>query len=289
VIDASENLELPKNFRTSSFFPKSNPNIKEPNLEGLPELHMAGSGQFTEAQLINALEYMPADKVVIVDLRKESHGFVNGTPVTWYISRNALNANRTPEQVIKFENELIGNLKQQESITIHKLEKIKDLPNPPKITYVEPKNVKPDLVEKEQELVKRHNLKYVRFFIQDHNAPDPGQVDAFINLVKNLPNDSWLYFHCRAGRGRTTMFMTMYDILKNAPKISLDEIITRQAYLGGKMLTELPAGKDNWKYEPIKDRLNFINLFYDFVSKTKGQEGLRWSDWLESNKPVNKI
>lgn len=288
VEDALDHKDLPKNFRTSSFFPKSKPYAKPPNLEGLPELHIAGSDQFSEIQLLKALEYLPQDKLVIIDLRKESHGFINGIPVSWYISRNSLNEKRTPEQVLHFEKELLNGLKKESEVTIYQIEKIEDLPNPPKIAYVKPNTITVSSVEQEQELVKRHNLKYFRFFVQDFHAPDPGQVDAFLSMARNLPEDSWLYFHCRGGTGRTTTFMTMYDILKNFDKVSLEDIIYRQSFIGGKMLSELPADSHHWKFESQKDRFIFIKLFYQFIRETQGQEGLRWSDWLEAKNKMQK-
>lgn len=289
VLDSLDSSELPERFRTSSFFPNKKTNFKEPNLNGLPELHISGSGQFSEHQLLNALEYMPHNNVIIVDLRKESHGFVNGTPVSWYISRNAINDNRTPEQVLKFEHELLENFKNQETIKISKLEKIKNLPKPPKVIYRDTKPVKVELVEKEQELAKRYNLKYVRFFIPDNRAPDSGQVDAFINLVKNLPEDAWLYFHCRGGSGRSTTFMAMYDIMKNAPKVNLKDILYRQAYLGGKNLYKMPSDLNNWKYKYQKMRFSFLQKFYQYVVETQERQGLRWSEWLESKVADKKI
>lgn len=42
----------------------------------------------------------------------------------------------------------------------------------------------------------------------------PENIDEFIKLYKSLPKDAWLHFHCEAGKGRTTTFLAMYDMMK---------------------------------------------------------------------------
>ena len=67
----------------------------------------------------------------------------------------------------------------------------------------------------EAELAAQKGVMYVRFTATDHLWPDAGEIERFRRFVKTLPKDAWLHFHCVAGEGRTTAFMTMYDMLKN--------------------------------------------------------------------------
>ena len=58
-------------------------------------------------------------------------------------------------------------------------------------------------------------------------------VNYFMDIVKNNPENTWFHFHCKAGVGRTTTFMIMYDIIKNGNEVSLHDIIGRQLLLSG--------------------------------------------------------
>ncbi len=98
------------------------------------------------------------------------------------------------------------------------------------------------------------HARYQRFYIEDFHGPDQASVVKFVNFAKTIPDNTWLYFHCRAGRGRTTTFMSMYDMMKNAKQVTFDEIMDRQLALGGADLRDLPEG--NFKYPmPRKDWL----------------------------------
>ena len=57
------------------------------------------------------------------------------------------------------------------------------------------------------------------------------KVKYFIDFVNNQPENTWLHFHCKAGIGRTTTFMIMYDIVKNCKEVKLNDIIARQVLL----------------------------------------------------------
>ena len=69
----------------------------------------------------------------------------------------------------------------------------------------------------EKELTRELGIRYVRIPATDHIWPDPDTIDQMIALYRRLPKDSWLHFHCEAGKGRTTAFMAMYDMMRNKP------------------------------------------------------------------------
>lgn len=77
----------------------------------------------------------------------------------------------------------------------------------------------------------------------------------FITFVNNQPENSWLHFHCKAGIGRTTTFMIMYDIMKNCNDVSLYDIITRQVILS--KITEKDAAGFY-----LGEHFDFLNSFY---------------------------
>ena len=66
-----------------------------PSTAGMDQLHISGSEQYSEEQfreLAGQLREMAGnDPVYIIDLRQESHGFLNGIPVSWYGNDNEQN------------------------------------------------------------------------------------------------------------------------------------------------------------------------------------------------------
>ena len=81
-------------------------------------------------------------------------------------------------------------------------------------------------------------------------------VNYFMDIVKNNPENTWFHFHCKAGVGRTTTFMIMYDIIKNGNEVSLHDIIGRQLLLSG------ISPKDYVDFF-IGKRYDFFNKFYN--------------------------
>src|SRR5437867_10804999 len=75
---------LPRNFRTTDDPLKAN-NGETPATIGLSDLRASGSGEFTadNLKLLLARTHGP---VTVVDLRQETHIFVNHLPVSWYAS-----------------------------------------------------------------------------------------------------------------------------------------------------------------------------------------------------------
>ena len=100
------------------------------------------------------------------------------------------------------------------------------------------------------------DITYIRIPVTDGNLPNDNMVNYFIDFVKKQPENTWLHFHCKAGAGRTTTFMIMYDIIKNHNYVDLNDIITRQILLSNlseKHLSDFLTGNI---YE-------FLSKFYD--------------------------
>jgi protein-tyrosine phosphatase len=107
-------------------------------------------------------------------------------------------------------------------------------------------------------------------------------VDRFILAVRALPADGWVHFHCRAGKGRTTTFITLYDMLRNAGRVSLEDIVHRQSLLiGDYNLLEL-AGQSGWKAGLASERADFVRAFYDYARANPGGSQQMWSEWLKA-------
>ena len=238
-------------------------------------LHISGSPQFSEQSLIKMLPQMQGE-VWIVDLRRESHGFVDGLPVSWYFIQNKSNVGLSLDEILIKEEELLSNLCLKPSLVIEKISQKGE----GKIIQSIPVKITPSMIESEQSLTQRLNLNYIRFPISDHHRPDDSEVDRFVEFIKNRPQNTWLHFHCRGGKGRSTTLMVMVDILENARVQSLNEILSHQKMIGAMDVFKISDDpEDAWKKELQKERKAFIQLFYEYVSSQSNIE-LSWSQWL---------
>jgi hypothetical protein len=277
VLDAK-----PASQKEPYFFRTSKDPIKEapgatPSRGGLDTLNASGSASFSEESLQKMLKKIPAKKITVVDLRQESHGFLNGLAIEWWESRNAANRGKSLDQIIKDETDRLAALKQDNKATIERLE-IDDQ----KKTFdkKEPIKLPVQSVKSEQEVCKAYDLGYVRIPVIDRERPDDAQVDRFVAFVRELPDGQWLHFHCKAGHGRTTMFLAMYDMMRHAKKVSLDDIIKRQFLIGGIDLAADPD-KDSWRYALAVERRKFLGKFYQYCKENNDGFKQSWTQWLE--------
>lgn len=131
-------------------------------------------------------------------------------------------------------------------------------------------------IRSEQELVEAAGCKYVRIMATDHMRPTDEQTEAFIKLVRSLGESDALHLHCRAGMGRTTTYMLMYDMLRNAHHVGFDDIVKRQSELGA-------YGVFNWDPESkhkdcYTERKKFIREFYAYAQRNPGGIPKNWSE-----------
>lgn len=264
VLESKNENVLPKHFRKSSnkIEPQNN---KALNLNGLSDLNISGSAQFSE----NGLKLVKEDignnmPITVVDLRQESHGFINGMPVNWTDLHNKANKGLTKEQILVNEKKEINDISLGQPITF-------DNSDRPMVTPIK--------VESEEELVKRQGMSYVRIPVTDKEIPTDEMVDYFIKFVKSMPTNTWLHFHCRSGLGRTTTFMTMYDAMKNSKKVSLEDIMNRQVLIGGKDLIEGEKSSEG----NIAKRAEFVKKFYKYCSENNDNFNASWSQWLKND------
>ena len=120
VVDLYHDVDkLPKNFRKTTDLAIIE-NNKSINLKGLGELNISGSSQFSVKNLpllIDAIKTsMP---ITVLDLRQESHGFINEYAVSWKDEKNNANVGLTREQVIKKEEEQLKSIELNKPITFY--------------------------------------------------------------------------------------------------------------------------------------------------------------------------
>lgn len=243
--DSSNTKTLPKNFRKTSDL-SSIENIKYLNLEGLYTLNISGSEQFTEFNLSLLKENIDNNfSIVDIDLREESHGFINGFAISFANSNNSANKGLTHNEVINKENKDLSSIKLGEALI-----------------FYNNKEIIPKLVQTEAEVTQSKNLSYFRIPVTDGGLPSEDMVNRFVSFVNELPKNTWLHFHCKAGIGRTTTFMIMYDIMKNYNNVSLNDIIARQVLLANL------STKESIDFF-MERRYTFLNDFYNKCKNDK--------------------
>lgn len=259
VFDSSEGNKT-KNWRS----------VSEAAEEDIKNLQCSGSAEFTLKGLTEIIEKTAPKKVIIVDLRREPHLFINGLGVSWYSQYNALNADKSFAEIESDEESRAQELRAKKTIEVHSIE-----------NHILKKHVtQARTVTTEKELVKARGAEYVRIPVSDHHKPTNDEVDRFIHFFKTLNREKWIHFHCAGGKGRTTLFMTMYDMMINANRMSRNDIIERQHKLGGSDLLKI-SQKDQLRQSWAKDRVNFLYRFYQYCKEAGPKFSLTWSNWIK--------
>jgi protein tyrosine/serine phosphatase len=245
TFDKMENIksEMPRNFR---------------DLKSLG-INAIASSQFSESQLQEVRKKYPDEQITIVDLRAESHGFINGKPVTWHTVFEKGNQDKTLSEISSDESDRLNLAAKDQQIIVNKILK-EDRANG---WY---KEISPTIVDvnqaiSEKDLAEKNGFKYQRFPIRDLDVPNETEFTRMVNFIKTLPQDQKLYVHCAAGKGRTGTFLVLLDIIKNGKTTELKEIFERQNKLGAARLDKIST-EESWSKEIARNRLKIIENFY---------------------------
>jgi len=275
-VDRKRAAALPRNFRTTDDPIKTNKG-QIPSGTGLADLHASGSGEFT-AEGLKLLLARTRGPVTVFDLRQETHIFVNGLPVSWFATDDWANVGRTHNEIEADEAARVKSLEPGSKIVVRPGAAIKK----PDAVPSARENVTVEQAIMERDLVDANRAAYVRLTITDHARPLDEEVDRFILAIRALPENGWTHFHCEAGRGRTTTFMVLYDMLRNATQVPLDDIVRRQRLIGYDYDVLRPADMGSWKAPYTDDRTAFVRAFYDYAHANPGGRPQLWSEWLKS-------
>jgi protein-tyrosine phosphatase len=275
-IDLKFSKALPRNFRTTEN-PVKATNGEPPSTTGLSDLRASGSGEFTPAGL-KLLLTRTRGPVTVFDLRQETHIFVNDLPVSWYASRDWANVGRSQSAIEADEAARVQSLKPGSEIDIRPGEAVKK----GKAGSATPQRVSVERANKEEEIVEGAGAGYVRITVTDHARPLDDEVDRFVVDVRGLPENAWAHFHCEAGRGRTTTFMVLYDMLRNANRVSLEDIVQGQKILGYDYDVLQPSKPGYWRAPYTEDRIAFVRAFYAYARANPNGRPQLWSEWLKS-------
>jgi hypothetical protein len=276
-IDLKLANDPPRNWRTTDDPLKPGTSEAPPAILGLHDLRASGSGEFTPEGLKLVLA-RTRGPVTVFDLRQETHIFVNDLPVSWYASRDWANVGRTQGDIQANEAARVASLKPGSKIDVRPGHPVKH-GNPNSVPL---QQVTVERTSIERDVVQSAGANYVRITVTDHTRPLDDEVDRFIFAVRALPENAWAHFHCEAGLGRTTTFMVLYDMLRNASGVSLEDIVHRQKILSHGYDVLQPDEPGNWKTPYAAERAEFIRSFYDYARANPNGRPRVWSEWLKS-------
>jgi hypothetical protein len=249
------------------------------NSKGLDTLFISGSAApALEDMRWITKKYGQNHPVYIVDLRLETHLYINGLPVSLFYRRDEINWGKSSKKIQEEEQYWVNYFNYKGFILINRLGK-------PVLGFKIPLDSHTLAVKNtytEEHAAKKAGSGYIRIEVPDYHPPAPDQVDKFLTFIKKIPKNSWLHFHCAAGKGRTTTFMVMRDIVANAKQIPLQTILTRQELLGGiNLFRKSPSlSAQPWKKEYHHARRDYIRLFYTYVN-SKAIQTQSFSDWIK--------
>ncbi len=251
-----------------------------PDLTGLDTLNASASAQFNEWQFRRLADTLRAEaegkELIVFDLRRENHAFLDGRPFSVYGLHNWSNEGLTAEQIMQNERLFFGALAGTEFQAFAKGSDHRG----------EMSSYELDSMMTEQDLVKSEGFVYKRIPVLDHTWPKPEEVDTFIDFIKYHDMDHiWLHFHCHAGSGRTGAFLVIYDKMKN-PDVAIEDICVRQAMLGASYMLQTKAS-DDYKIPLYQEKVKRVTQFGQYVEENYDNNySVSWSDWLlKQSKP----
>lgn len=293
IINSTDEKDiLPHNFRMSKVV--TLPNDNTPNLEGLSDLKMSGSAQFSEASLDALIKRIGQKNITIVNLRQEDGGFIEPVEgkgaiafsylmsMPWWTGEDP-RGNRSLEEIEASEENRMQKIMKNKTYTMYGSSDSYAPSDTHQLLYRIQIAVKRAITEKQ--LVSEKGLNYFRIPDKKFGNMEYEHVDQFIEFVKNLPANTWVHFHCKKGQSRTTLFMIMYDMMHHADKVSTEDIIKRQGPdgLGGADLFGLP-NKQDWDHSFKKGWKDFLYQFHQYVKENKSSHFEKsWTEWANES------
>lgn len=246
-------------FYGSNFRSMSDPilSFKDVDITGLRDIRASGGTSVRFWDLKRRLSDVKGP-VIIVDGMAEYHGYIYGVPTTFF-----------------------GYQRQGSPNFKHFVRRL---------IFTGSTEVKPDLVKSESETAKSHGFEYKKVNIGSKFIETDENIDEIVDFYDHLPEDAWVHFHCAHGKGRTSILLIMLDTMKNAPQVSVEDIVSRQYLLGSENLFDTEVWPDGtYDRKKLEARKKFIQEFYQFISQRKKGGIQRWSDWHKQVKKSQDV
>jgi inositol hexakisphosphate len=184
----------------------------------VPPLRASGSHQLDATVFAAVVGRIAAEapaqrRLLIVDLRQESHAFLDGRAVSWCADKDWSNVGRPIAWILGDEESQLVKLAAAPDQLVYAVHKDTD----GRIQVLGSSPLHVTRAETEAMMVarlpSRLSISYFRLPVTDHRAPEDDAVRTFLEKLGNVDATAWVHFHCHGGDGRTTTFLTMYDML----------------------------------------------------------------------------
>ncbi len=186
-----------------------------------PPLRASGSQQLDATVLADVVNRIADSgpelrRLLIVDLRQESHAFIDGRAVSWCADKDWSNVGQPPAWITRDEQCQLEKLAAAPDALVYAVHKDADGnlqilgSRPLHVTRTETEEMVVERIEN------RLAISYLRLHVTDHCAPEDDAMRTFLQTLGNVAATTWVHFHCHGGDGRTTTFLTMYDMLGHA-------------------------------------------------------------------------
>lgn len=211
-------------------------------------------------------------RLLVVDLRQESHVFLDGRAVSWCADKDWSNVGQTTTWIAQDELSQLAKLSAAPDQLIYAIEKDVADGNV-KVLATTQIHVARAATEEMilAALQSRLAISYLRIPVTDHCAPEDDAVRVLLGMMGTVDSTTWVHFHCHGGDGRTTTFLTMYDMLNFARSSSpgttppdLEYFRARQLQLFHYDLQPNPAVK-RWQAPLSTVRWQRLEEFRKFV------------------------
>ena len=177
--------------------------------------HASGSRQLDVARFADALKSVPASgQLYLVDLREETHLFFNGRAVSWYADKDFANVGQTLDWIVAEEDAHLARIKDLPVTQIFSIKEDDQTGNVTPTAYSE-LEVKSAATEKDvaAKMPFSPRPNYIRIPVTDHCMPSTDALNRFVELCVSLKPGDWVHCHCHGGDGRTTTFLTLFDMV----------------------------------------------------------------------------
>lgn len=204
--------------------------------------HQLNVPQFRDVLDSNVVANYRPSIIYLVDLRQETHGFLDDIAYSWYADNDFGNVGQPLDWIVNDEKIRLLFL---EAFTEARVFEIAADPSDnraqQRITPTSYQNIAVATARTEEQAFDGRKIgtptfystvQYVRIPVTDHCAPDQDALKTLENLATQAPSDAWFHFHCHGGDGRTTTFLALYDMLcwkkSSEPLPDLDVFACRQ-------------------------------------------------------------
>jgi hypothetical protein len=185
-------------------------------------LHASGSHQLDAVMFADVVNRIAAGGpdlrlLLIVDLRQESHVFLDGRAVSWCADKDWSNVGQAPAWIAQDEQSQIAKLSAAPDQLVYTIQK--DAADGG-VKVLATSRIHVARAETEAMLLaalpSRLAISYLRIPVTDHCAPEDDAVRVLLGMTATVDAATWVHFHCHGGDGRTTTFLTMYDMVNLA-------------------------------------------------------------------------